>query len=310
MKENPLVSVVIAFYNEEDLLHEAIESVILQDYDNWELLLVDDGSIDQSPNIAKKYSEAYDGKISYLEHANHQNRGLSASRNLGIRHSKGDFVAFLDADDIWLPGKLSQQISIFRDFPETQMVAEPSLYWYSWSDSTLVDEIVPLGPTPEKLYAPPSLLLNIYPLSEGAAPCPSGLIVKREIFEITGLFEESFTKDYQLYEDQAFLNKVYLHCHVYISSACNNWYRQRPNSIVAQVTGQGKYHHVRRHFLEWYLKYAVQSGDATPQVVRLIKKNLLPYRHPTMFNLKNKAAEYLERAKKKGKKLLRKIIKK
>jgi glycosyltransferase involved in cell wall biosynthesis len=85
MKENPLVSVVIAFYNEEDLLHEAIESVILQDYDNWELLLVDDGSIDQSSSIAKKYSEAYDGKISYLEHEGHQNRGLSASRNLGIQ---------------------------------------------------------------------------------------------------------------------------------------------------------------------------------------------------------------------------------
>jgi hypothetical protein len=190
------------------------------------------------------------------------------------------------------------------------MVAEASLYWFSWNDPSLEDVLIPLGPKPEKVYDPPSLLFNIYPLSQGSAPCPSGLMVHRDTFKKVGLFEASFRKDFQLYEDQAFLNKVYLSCHVYISSACNNWYRQRPNSIVAQVTGQGKYHHVRRHFLEWYLKYAVQSGDATPQVVRLIKKNLFPYRHPTMFNLKNRAAEYLERAKKKGKKLLRKIIKK
>ena len=119
MNNSPLVSVVTAFYNEEKFLEETILSVINQDYDNWELLLVDDGSPDGSTRIAKKYTADYPGKIRYLHHENRANRGVCNSRNLGITHARGEFIAYLDADDVWLPEKLRRQVEIFQLNPDT-----------------------------------------------------------------------------------------------------------------------------------------------------------------------------------------------
>jgi glycosyltransferase involved in cell wall biosynthesis len=99
----PLVSVIIIFLDEERFIQEAIESVFAQTYSHWELLLVDDGSKDASTQIARRCAETNPGRVRYLEHEDHRNRGMSASRNLGLQHAKGDFIAFLDADDVWLP---------------------------------------------------------------------------------------------------------------------------------------------------------------------------------------------------------------
>src|SRR5258706_2880162 len=79
-----LVSVVVIFLNAERFISEAVESVVAQTYGNWELLLVDDGSNDGSTEIARSYAAKFPDKIRYLEHHGHENRGMSASRNLGI----------------------------------------------------------------------------------------------------------------------------------------------------------------------------------------------------------------------------------
>src|SRR5919202_2999091 len=107
-----LVSVVVPFWNDKKFIQETIESVFAQTYENWELLLVDDGSTDGSTQIALRYAEQYPEKVRYLEHPGHQNRGMSAARNLGISHAKGAYIGFLDADDVWLPYKLEQQVAI------------------------------------------------------------------------------------------------------------------------------------------------------------------------------------------------------
>ena len=90
MKAQPLVSVVIIFLNPGEFLSEAIESVFAQTYGNWELLLVDDGSTDSSTDVALQYAARYPERTRYLEHKGHQNRGMSASRNLGIRNARGN----------------------------------------------------------------------------------------------------------------------------------------------------------------------------------------------------------------------------
>ncbi|MDJ0799822.1 MAG: glycosyltransferase family 2 protein, partial [Calothrix sp. MO_167.B12] len=96
------ISCIIIFFNAgEQFFIEAIESVFAQTYENWELLLVDDGSTDGSTEIALRYAQKYPEKVRYLEHKEHQNRGMSATRNLGIRHAKGEYITFLDADDVW-----------------------------------------------------------------------------------------------------------------------------------------------------------------------------------------------------------------
>jgi cellulose synthase/poly-beta-1,6-N-acetylglucosamine synthase-like glycosyltransferase len=88
MNHQPLVSVIMIFFNEEKFIEEAIASIIAQIYKHWELLLVDDGSTDRSTEIAKSYAEKYPEKVRYLEHENHENRGMSATRNLGISNNK------------------------------------------------------------------------------------------------------------------------------------------------------------------------------------------------------------------------------
>ncbi|QDA59273.1 glycosyltransferase [Hymenobacter jejuensis] len=289
----PLVSVVIAFLNEEQFLGEAVESVLYQDYSNWELLLVDDGSTDRSTAMAKQYAAQMPDKIIYCEHDGHLNKGLSASRNHGIKKAKGNYVAFLDADDIWKTSKLSNQIAIFQKYPDVTMVAEASLYWNSWSNPENKDISIPVGAPGDQVYQPGELLLLLYPLGTTAAPCPSGLMITKQGCLSSGGFEESFRGDCQLYEDQAFLSKVYTNEKVYISSACNNLYRQRHGSIVQAVKDNGHYHTVRKYFLEWLSSYLLEQGVINHKLVVALKKSLEPYHHPYIYSFKKLAARII-----------------
>ncbi|MBC3539273.1 glycosyltransferase family 2 protein [Rufibacter sediminis] len=284
----PLVSVIIAFLNEERFLPEAIESVLQQEYASWELLLVDDGSTDRSTQIAQEYATHFPGKVIYLEHAGHANKGLSASRNHGLAKARGQYIAILDADDVWLPGKLSHQMAIFQRHPEVTMIAEASDYWYNWENLHKENVIIPVGAPQDQAYSPPALLKHLYPLGTGAAPVPSGLILEKTAFRRLGGFEDSFRKEFGLYEDQAFLSKVYLRENVYVSSACNNRYRQRPESIVSSVHADGKYHAVRKFFLLWFQEYLQKENIQDKTVRSLMQKALFRYEFPRLYSLSNK----------------------
>ena len=107
-----LVSVVIIFFNEERFLAEAVASVYAQTYHDWELLLVDDGSSDRSSEIARGYVERDPARVRYLQHPGHVNRGQGAARNLGVRAAQGEWVAFLDGDDVWLPERLERSVAL------------------------------------------------------------------------------------------------------------------------------------------------------------------------------------------------------
>src|ERR1041384_762740 len=121
----PLVSVIVIFLNGERFIDEAIESVFAQTYEEWELLLIDDGSYDRSTEIARGYASEYPNRVRYFEHAFHQ--------NLGIDKARGKLIAFIDADDVWLPEKLEEQIAILAAHPEAAMVYGQTRYWYRWT---------------------------------------------------------------------------------------------------------------------------------------------------------------------------------
>ena len=129
----PVVSAITIFYNGARFLGDAIESVIAQTYSSWELLLVDDGSTDGASEIARGYAERHPDRIRYLEHRGHRNRGMSASRNLGLRETRGELVALLDSDDLWLPDKLATQVAILDAHPEAQMTVGATRVWYGWT---------------------------------------------------------------------------------------------------------------------------------------------------------------------------------
>lgn len=282
----PLVSVIIPFMNEEKLLEESINSVLYQDYPNIELLLVDDGSTDNSSSIAKRYASEQPSKIYYFHHDQHKNFGVSATRNLGINKANGEYIAFLDADDYFMPGKISEQVGYFLKYPEISMAAEASVYWYDWMDSDLSNRKVLVGSENDKVIHPPQLMLDLYPLSKGTSPCPCSLMVKKSLMEKIGGFEANFNKEYQLYEDQAILAKIYLTEKVYISSNANNYYRQRPESIVQQAKANGNYHRVRKFFFLWLDDYLDQKNVSDKRIKSLLKENLLRYRWPIFYKIK------------------------
>ena len=103
------MSAIIIFLDAERWLAEAIESVRAQTSDDWELLLVDDGSRDASSAVAQAAAAHDRDRVRYFQHPGHRNRGMSATRNLGLHHARGQAVAFCDADDVWLPDKLARQ---------------------------------------------------------------------------------------------------------------------------------------------------------------------------------------------------------
>ncbi len=285
--QTPLVSVVISFLNEERFLAEAVESVIRQQYSNWKLILVDDGSSDNSSKIAKNYTNQYPNKIIYAEHQGHVNKGLSASRNYGISWARGELIAVLDADDVWLPMKLQVQVTLMNANPKAAMLCEACEYWYSWHDKTKQDVIIQIGKLRDRLFDPPALAEMLYPLSNGAAPSLSGMIIRKSVFEKHGGFEEQFTGKYQLYEDQAFLHKIYLNEPIYISSLCHHKYRQREGSLVQKVTSEGDYHVVRRFFLEWLQQYIQQNDIKNPAIHKLVRKAFRPYHYPIIYKIFN-----------------------
>lgn len=107
MKE-PLVSIIMPAYNAEKYIKKAIESVQKQDYQNWELLICDDCSVDLTKEIIKNYISG-DKRIKLIELS--VNSGAAVARNTSIKEANGRFIAFLDSDDLWLPEKLNNQIS-------------------------------------------------------------------------------------------------------------------------------------------------------------------------------------------------------
>ncbi|WP_369726005.1 glycosyltransferase family 2 protein [Bradyrhizobium sp. LLZ17] len=132
----PKVSCIIIVYNGEEFLGEAVESVLAQSFADWELLIVDDGSTDSSRGIAQRFAQAFPGNIRSLCHADGRNHGMSSTRNLGLSHARGDYVAFLDADDVWLPNKLMAQVAVLDAQPDVGATYGRALIWHSWVEGT------------------------------------------------------------------------------------------------------------------------------------------------------------------------------
>jgi glycosyltransferase involved in cell wall biosynthesis len=275
---NPKVSVITCFLNLEPFLEEAIQSVLQQTWQNWELLLIDDGSTDNSSQIANKYSTEFPGKIIYKDHQGHKNHGLSFSRNTGISYSSGNLLAFLDGDDVWMPIFLENIINCWKE-KQVAMVCEATLYWHSWEDPTKKDYKLEVGVPQNAVYSHPELLRRLYPLSTGTSPCICSLIVEKRAVLQYGCFELPFRG---MYEDQAFHIKLYLHERIYISSDCNNKYRQRKTSLVNYSVTHGLYEKQRGFFLRWMEIYLSSNDGATEDIIKLFDKAIFPYRYPAI----------------------------
>ena len=258
----PAVSVILPIYNGERFIDETIASIVAQSFTDWELIVVNDGSTDNGPALIQAWVDKHPGRIRLAAHTDNDNHGLSATRNRGIELSSADLVAFIDADDVWPPKKLARQLALFEKHPEIGMAASAAEYWYSWAGGE--DTIVEAGHRRDAVVPPGEASVHVYPLGQAQAPCPSALMVRRAVLDDVGGFEAHFTGDRQLYEDQAFLAKVYLAHAVYFDSRCQLRYRQHPDSIMASTIRDGKYEAVRKYFLDWFASYLKRSQARVP----------------------------------------------
>ena len=287
MKRQPVVSVVMIFWNAERFLREAIESVLAQTYQAWELLLVDDGSSDGSTALARRYAGEYPEQVRYLEHPGHANRGMSASRNLGIDHAGGEYIALLDADDVWFTHTLEEQVGILeRAHPDVAMLYGPIQWWYSWTgqpDDRERDHVETLG-VPADMIIPPPRLLPLFLRDKAAVP--SGILVRRQIVERVGGFEDAFRGEY---EDQVFCAKICLQAPVFASGRCWYRYRQHPDACVVAGQRSGETYAARLRFLTWLKGHVTAQNIRDREVLRALALELWPYRHPLAFRLLRRA---------------------
>lgn len=276
MQHKHLVSVIVIFLNASDFLQEAIESVLAQTYEHWELLLVDDGSNDGSTEIAMSFAAENSARIKYFEHDAHQNLGMSAARNLGIRKAKGDYIAFLDADDYWLPNKLDVQTRILDSQPEAGMLFGSTKYWFSWTgrpEDSQRDYVPSLRVRTHTLFHPPLLLL-LFIQGKAEVPCTCSIVVRRAVAEKIGGFEDSFRG---MYEDQAFYAKICLCTPVLATDDCLAWYRQHSKSNYSTAIHSGQTHVLRYRFLKWLETYCHEKRVQDKRVWEAVRRQLWLY---------------------------------
>lgn len=257
------VSVITPFLNGNEFMDEAISSVLAQTYRSWELLLVDDGSSDESTAKAKRYAGIYPEKIQYLEHPGHENCGQGPSRNLANRHARGKYLAFLDVDDIWLPNKLTNQVQALDFNPEAAMTYGPYFFWYGWTgqpEDLDRDKQCDVGSGREydTLVPCPAMLIRHIEKGNGL-PVPCSTLVLRAAFEAVGGFEEEFPG---MYDDEALFAKLAIHYPVFITTGCWDRYRQHHNSFCARALRNGEWDPGRNasspdrvRFLLWLARY-------------------------------------------------------
>ena len=311
MNQQPLVSAIAIFLNEEKFLAEAIESVLAQTYQNWELLLVDDGSTDGSTAIAQKYATQYTDKIRYLEHPNHQNCGMSASRNLGLKEARGKYISPIDGDDVWMPKKLEQQVAILEAQPEAAMVFAPLWIWYSWTGKTEDrDRDHPFGVSKEGGLHPfhntlvnPPKMLSLFLRQEEFIP--GGILARKSIIEQVGGGEDSFRGSY---EDAVAHLKVCLKYPVYVTTECWYKYRIHPDSWSREMIKSGQAEAKCLKYLEWVEQYLIQQQVTDPDVWRSLKAALFPFRHPRLHQLDTKYQQGIIQSKILIKKLVKLLL--
>jgi glycosyltransferase involved in cell wall biosynthesis len=259
---NP-VSVLVVFFNEERFLEEAVASVYAQTCPHWEILLADDGSSDGSTRIAKEFARRDPARVRYLEHPGHQNRGASATRNLAARAARGEWIAFLDGDDVWLPMRLERSVALAQAHPEADMVYAKTEYWHSWQggEARQADRIQPHHFRADRLLKAPELLARHLAL-RAAVPCMGSLLVRRQAFLDIGGFDDAFRG---LVDDAVFLGKFLLKHDAYVSNECWDRYRQHAASDTAVAGAEGKMQDAQRRYLDWLREYiAAQGVENTP----------------------------------------------
>ena len=211
----PTVSVIVPVYNGERYIQTALESILRQTYKDFEVVVVDDGSTDDSSLILKQMREP-------LVYVFQQNSGVAAARNRGFQYSSGKYIAFLDQDDVWYPNKLEVQVAILDADPTIGII---------YGNLDLIDalgniiEHYPIE-NPEEVHRETEFL-DVFSEFPRPHPFPSSVVMRREIFDRSGMFDPEFRRN----------------CH----EDTELWFRLTKNRLgrfyfYPELVGQRRYH--------------------------------------------------------------------
>jgi glycosyltransferase involved in cell wall biosynthesis len=205
MEEQPLISVIIPSYNYEAFLPDCVESLIAQSYSNWECIIVDDNSKDNTKEVAEALVKK-DSRVHYYYRP--QNAGPALARNFGLEKAKGAFIQFLDADDLVESGKFEKQLQVFHNDPSCDIVYSGVKYFRSGKPEQLFDDITLEGSKPwmKKLSGQGRELIKA--LLNGNIMVISSPLVKRSLFEKHGTMDPAlyYNEDWELWARFAMKN--------------------------------------------------------------------------------------------------------
>lgn len=211
MGSTPLISIIIPMYNTRNYVEKTIESVLTQTYRNIEIIVVDDGSTDTGAEIVQALM-LKDSRIKYIFQSN---KGVSAARNTAIEHSTGEYLAFLDSDDLWLPEKLEKQMNRIIT---TNMDACYCGYQYFCEDV--------MGKTFPKRYFEGNILLEV--IREKVSVWTSTVVIKKSIVTDNSI---TFQEGLNWSEDMDFFCRLLFKCEFCCVKETLALYRQRPDSL-------------------------------------------------------------------------------
>lgn len=248
---SPVVSVVICYLNGANFIAEAISSVLGQDCADWELLLVDDGSSDESPAIARRHA-ASDPRIRTMAHPDGRNHGLAASRKLGADAARGRYLLFLDHDDVLRPFTLSRLVAPLEAHRDIAATFARTLYW-AWDPGLDKDES-------ESTFAPfgegkmdGRTMLRDLMLADTRHPAQCSIAFRREVYlAVRG----DRVPWHGMYEDTALLMMLLARHDVWLLDEVLSSYRMHADSMCTKAEAEGSHRTeglgaARVRFMRW-----------------------------------------------------------
>ncbi|WKV13431.1 glycosyltransferase family 2 protein [Marivirga harenae] len=227
-----LISIIIPFYQAEKYLNEAIESVFNQTHENWELLLINDGSTDNSKKIALSFN---DKRIRYFEQ---ENNGVSSARNRGLKNIRGHFFCFLDADDVLTITSLEHRLKVFEDKPEVTFV-----------DGQVV-----------RMNSHLNVIYNVWTPSFSGNPLTDLVkLTGKSFFGPTWMVKSSYAKDTLLDENLTHGEELFYYMKLSRNGGLYSfttesilYYRDSPNSVMNNLSGlENGYRYIESKLKKW-----------------------------------------------------------
>jgi glycosyltransferase involved in cell wall biosynthesis len=176
--QKPLVTIIIPTFNRAYILPRAIESILNQTMKDWELLIIDDGSTDNTEKLIVTFQEK-SKNIIYIKQP--FNKGVTAARNVALSRARGIYIAFLDSDDVWMPEKLQKQTAILDSKPEVGLVYTGAIFVNDRTGEKRIKHTTVEGD------------IHAQEIIDNPIGSPSRVILRKEVFSTVGLFDEQFS---------------------------------------------------------------------------------------------------------------------